>query len=520
MKKIRNLAAFITAAVMLSTSALTVSADSRAYKTGDVNLDGVVNSEDATLLRKALWCQVSLSDLQRTVADVNGDLHVTFADYTALNDICSGKAESADIVVDADENGNVSHYLNNNPSLEVSSTAWSTKVTDSTTGSSILASPYTFNYSNSAGKLELTSFGAGISGGPSSIYYSKYGVTSSSLFSNGSFATHYTSNGTIYDNNSFLTNDSSKLVRKVANVFANTSADADIFGNSDYSDGGTVQLVYADVTRNGNTYEFSNYLGDTPVYSTLSRHDASIDGVTFHYENGDFTYEGIDEDSVVLKNVGVRACNTYEGEHYVELALYTDTCIYGVMYEPVFDMMAALVRYDYDTNEAALVQYVSSVDFSVVSTFNPQDWVLDYVTEHPENTVQYFDDYYDPDHLVFETVMYRQNMKVVQVGKMNEAYKIYDGLTFTQLPTGVNTIVNNHDGENSTLMFGKGIFNISVNAGGVFNTSNIYSYTVGGDSLTMMNFDGSLYSGATSITYKGANFSVNKLLSQRTPTMY
>lgn len=518
-KTMKKFAAVIAAISMLSTSLTftSASAASVSYKLGDVNLDGVVDEQDSDMLRQSLWGRTKLTEVQRTTADVNGDLHVNYKDLTAVIEMCNGKTRSADIQIDVDENNNVLHYINNNPALSVSSTGWMANVTNSANNSNLEVSPYTFSYSSNGSKMMLTPWGADFSKGSSGIYFSNYGTSAISKFKDGLFTTYYSPDGKIYDYNSYLSKNECGIMRKIANFFANTSVDDQLFAPSDYGMNGTVHLAGADVTKLENGYEFINNISDETVYSFLGHDFAVMDDVTFYYRDGEFTFEGIDESSIETIYTGQR-------DGYEEIAVITDRYIYGLMYEPPFDMMAAFVRYDRLKDEAALAQYTSIVDMATVSIHYAQEGVVEYGLEHPELMVKWLDDYYDPDHMVFETIMYSQGMKCIQVGKMNDAYKIYDGLTYTQLPTGVNTIVKNHEDETSTLMFGSGIFNISNNSGGAFTTRGIYQYTSGGDTFMTTPGNDTLYSPDANITYAynggAANFKVTDVLNNRTPSMY
>ncbi|MED9969501.1 MAG: dockerin type I repeat-containing protein, partial [Ruminococcus sp.] len=51
---------------------------------GDINRDGKVTIDDATVIQKAAADMVVLSDAQKTVADVDGDGRITVKDATCV----------------------------------------------------------------------------------------------------------------------------------------------------------------------------------------------------------------------------------------------------------------------------------------------------------------------------------------------------------------------------------------------------------------------------------------------------
>ena len=61
-----------------------------SYKKGDVNLDGVVDVTDTTLVQKYLASTAELTSLQIEIADVNGDGTVSVADATAIQKMIAG----------------------------------------------------------------------------------------------------------------------------------------------------------------------------------------------------------------------------------------------------------------------------------------------------------------------------------------------------------------------------------------------------------------------------------------------
>lgn len=527
-KKLKRVLSFISA-FTLSLSCYvfpSVSAAENSYLLGDVSLDGKLDESDEDLFLKSLWNQNKLSDLQRTVADVDGDGHVTYQDFVKLRLMILSNSE-ATVVVDANEDGSVNHFLNGNRAYSISSNDWSTTLTNSNTDSVIQATPYSLSSRSDTGALSLSAWGANLSGGNSNIYHSPYGTSVTTKMKDGAFST-YVSGDYLYDRNSFLLNDSDRLVRKSAEFFANTRLSDSLFAPADYSDGSTVQMLFADVTKNGDAYTFNNYISDNEtVHTVLGTHDAEIEGVKFHFENGEWSIDGLDPEDIETQVSGHRvAVSSYGSTDYDELAVFTPDYIYGIMFEPAADRLAALVRLNRKTEEAALVQYTTATQSVVVSTFILQDWVLPFVLENPDKTVEYFDNFYDEDHIVFETAFYGRQQKYIQIGRMNSRYQIYDGLTFIQNAAGNNQIVKNHGSEKNTLVFNPvtNILNVLTSTCGIQQSSDACIYTIGAESLTVPVADGKLFSPDSVVTYTEPNgtvdFTVDKLMSAKTPVMY
>ena len=141
MKKSRNIAALLTSILTATSMTVSLSAATTAntYFLGDVNLDGVIDEQDSNLLRSALWGQASLTDVQRTVADINGNLHVNYEDLFKLYNVIYNGEETSEVTVNADEDGNITHLLNDNSALEVDANGWTATVAITNTGASFKA---------------------------------------------------------------------------------------------------------------------------------------------------------------------------------------------------------------------------------------------------------------------------------------------------------------------------------------------------------------------------------------------
>ena len=55
-----------------------------ANKSRDINLDGVVNVRDITLIQKVISQMTTLTELQTALSDVTGDGQVSISDATAI----------------------------------------------------------------------------------------------------------------------------------------------------------------------------------------------------------------------------------------------------------------------------------------------------------------------------------------------------------------------------------------------------------------------------------------------------
>ena len=84
------------------------------------------------------------------------------------------------------------------------------------------------------------------------------------------------------------------------------SKDADLFKATDYSVGGTVELLNASITRKEEGFEFCNNISKNTGTSNsfLGHKYANIDGAEFWFdeETSSFIIKGIDEDSIEFIN--------------------------------------------------------------------------------------------------------------------------------------------------------------------------------------------------------------------------
>lgn len=524
MKKVKRLFAALCAVSIISAAPLSVSADVSSFRMGDLNGDGAVTSADADLLRNALWGKGKLSDVQRCVADLNGDLHVNDKDLQAINALIKAGGTSDEILLNADAAGNVSYYADEAGILGVKYNGWAADIINGASGSKTLVTPSYLSYSSGKDSMFINPYGASFSGDSSKLFYDGNTAASNMKYKGGSVSAYASKDGHFSVTNSFIKNSKS-LVKKATDYLSYASQNDAVYAPTNYGVGGTVQLMNAQVIRHEDGYEFINDISaiNPTSHSYLTHKYAEMDGVEFYYHEdiNDFTFTGVDESKIQF-------IQRDEREGYEEIALVTDEYIYGLMYEVGADYMAAFVRYEFKTGEAVLAQYTSIVDMATIAVHYSQDGVVEYGMEHPELLIKWLDDYYDPDNLCFQTVMYSQQMKCVQIGKMDDHYKIYDGITYIQLPIGLNQFTANHEGTDTTLSFGRifgtEVFQMSNPESSVTRSGNAVTYAVGDDSLTMNRADGLLYDPAGNIQYKysggSASFKVDDILKLRTPSMY
>lgn len=532
----KKMVAFLTAILSVTSTAVSMSsfATSDKYLSGDVDLNGVVDIEDGILLKNALWGQETLSDLQRTVADVNGDLHVDFADLMCLNDIINGNAVSDEITVDADENGNVIHLVNDNSALSVISNGWTADVTNNESDSSFRTSAYSMTAKSGNSNMFLNPFFATINNNSASLSYSAYATTSSVKYDDGNQITaNVLNNGYLSINDTYFKNSKS-VIQKAGETLSYISKDDALFQPTDYSVGGTVELINASITRTEDGFEFCNNISKLTgtSYSYLGHKYASMDGAEFWFdeETESFIIKGIDEDSIEFIHEDVR--NSFNGKELVdfnEVSVVTDDYIYGLMYDPSFDYMCAFVRYDRNNGECTLAQYTAAGERATIATHYVQDGVIEEGLANPDLLVEYIDELYDPDNMVFQVVMYGSKMKSSIVGGINDSYRTNNGITFTQTKSGLNIIqaAESDKDTGTTLTFanlyGSDLISISNSAGSIQKYGNTMTYGVGTDTFSN-DASESLFSADNEITYKSGNvsetFTIRNLLNNRTATMY
>lgn len=535
MKKSRNIAALLTSILTATSMTVSLSAATTAntYLLGDVNLDGVIDEQDSTLLRSALWGQASLNDAQRTVADINGDLHVNYEDLFKLYNIIYNNEETSEVVINADENGNIARLLNDNSALAVDANGWTADVTNSNTGSWFKTSAYTLTAGADNSKLFLNPYCANISNDFASLKYSNYGSSSDVTYDDGKISAKLFNNGYMSFNDTYL-NNSTSIIQKSADTFKYISKDDAMFQPTDYSVGGTVQLINSSIARTEDGFEFYNSISkntDTS-YSFLGHKYASMDGVEFWFDpdTKEFTVSGVDEEKIEINYQQVR--DSYNGATIVpfnEITLVTDQYIYGLMYDPTCDWMCAFVRYDKTNGECTLAQYTAAGDRATIGTYYMLDGIIEDSLVNLDMMVENLDECYDPEGMVFETVMYTTKMKACIVGGINDSYRTDNGLTFTQTRSGLNILqfANSDKDAGTTVTFGKAygseILSFTNHAGGIEKFGNSMTYKVGSDSFKTDITD-SLFSADKDITYGSGDisetFTVSELLKNRTAKMY
>lgn len=546
MKKSRNIAALLTAILTATSMTVSLSAETTAntYLLGDVNLDGVIDEQDSNLLRSALWGQASLTDVQRTVADINGDLHVNYEDLFKLYNVIYNGEETSEVTVNADEDGNITHLLNDNAALEVDANGWTATVANTNTGASFKAidltkgswfktSAYALDATADGSRLFLNAYNANISNDYATMKYSNYGSSSDVTYSDGKISARLFNNGYMSFNDTYL-NNSTSIMQKAAKTFSYISKDDEMFQPTDYSVGGKVQLINSAIGRTEDGFEFFNSISENTdtSYAFLGHKYASMDGVEFWFDpdTSEFTFSGVDEANVEINYQQVR--NSYNGATIVpfnEISLVTDKYIYGLMYDPTCDWMCAFVRYDKTNGECTLAQYTAAGDRATIGTYYMLDGVVEDSLNHLDMMVENLDERYDPEGMVFETVMYRTNMKACIVGGINDSYRTDNGLTFTQTRSGLNILqlANSDKDAGTTVTFGKAygseILSFTNHAGGIEKFGNNMTYKVGSDSFKTDVTD-SLFSPEKDITYSSGDisetFTINSLLDNRTATMY
>lgn len=531
MTKIKKFSAMVLSmALIANASAIAVSAaPTVTYKYGDVNLNGVVDEEDSLLLRNALWGCASLSDVQRTVADINGDLHVNYDDYTVLAAAIADGSDLGTAEFAADENGNVLHLIGS--TLSVNSTGWIASVDNTASDSSFNLTEWYMDALSNGSSMFLNPYNAEISGSNSKISYSEYSAKADLSYANDSVSAFASKYGQISFTNTYL-DKAKSAVQKASRTAKNLNENDPMFGPTDYSIGGTVNLLNASITRHEDGFEFINNMSDYYGTSTafLNQHYCTMDGVTVSYdpETDTFSYDNIDPETIEIENRDVRY--TYNGKGIIgfeEYLIVTDDTIYAAMYDPEFDWLAALVKCDRATNECILAQYNPASDRATISTHYVLEEAVEEGLANPDVLVGNLDERYDPDNMVFQTVMYKNKMKVSLIGASTPSNSLANGMTIIQLSNGLNNVTVADTSVDAGVvmtfgnMYGNKMLQLTTPSGGVQAFAGSYNFTVGNDTF---GFKGSMYNPDGAATYKSGDisesFTVKDVLGMRTAAMY
>jgi len=532
MKKFKKFTALTSSIVLLaSMAAMNVGAASaETYKLGDINQDGVIDCRDLVALKKGMSYLTPLTETQKKIADINSDGHVNLTDLSLLKLHCAGlKTISGEVTVYYDENGNVVSLLNDNANLAVTSNGWLANISNEETRSSIELTGHYLSQKNADGSASTF-----ISPWSSEVRYSSDNADAvlnlcsgyTALKTNYNTGTELSTGVSAWGNISISHDgfdESIPFMRNSANYFKNTSVDDALFAASDYAVDETVSLVNAEVIKRENGIEFSNHVSDDTVNAFMADDFVTIDDVKITYAEGEFTVEGIADENIEL-------LHTMTVGQYDEIAVMTNTpgnrLIYGLMYDTASQSMAALVKVRVDKNmEATVIQYSKPADMATTINFYPKDYVFDEAMANPDNMVTMFDNDYNPDNLVFQTVAFTRKTKNALIGSLNARYQITNGFTFKQTGSA-NSVKSTYETTATTLSFSNaesGLNLTSVQDGytiGIDISDDTVKYINGGESLALAGG----YTPDTSITYEYGEtsevFTPVQVLSQRGTVLY
>ncbi len=530
MKNTRIFAATL-AAVMMTTACAAIPAAAASTQTtylrGDVNLDGVIDSRDGAAIQRALWWCAPLNDTQKIVADINSDGHIDLTDRVLL---ATGRY-SGEVTVSYDEAGNVIHCVDGNDLLTVTSNGWQAVVNNAANGTILGVSDYQMTMRSGNASMQVSPWNSALyyerESASTSMNANSWNANARTVYDSGeSFAANLSAWGNINFTHSAMAKETAPFMRKTYQFFANTSRNSNVFTQTGYGMNETVYLVNAEVTKREGGIEFVNHVSDDTVNSFFADDHVTIDGVTLSYADGEFTVDGIPEDEIEM-------LHTMTVDQYDEIAIVTNTpgsrFVYGLMYDKSSSSMAALVKVRLDKNaEATVIQYSKPSDMATTINFYPQDWVVDYAMEHPDEMVTLFDTKYDADHLIFQTVHFPRMTKNTLAGALNARYQITSGFTYKQT-AGNASIKSSYADTSSTLTFtaGSGAFAISNSEAGYAVGMSIGdaadTYTLGTETVTVNDANAS-YATASAITYSfdgnSVSFTPQAILAQHTPFMY
>ncbi|MBQ4466024.1 MAG: dockerin type I repeat-containing protein [Oscillospiraceae bacterium] len=530
MKKSKRMAAILSSILMLAmTAALPASAAAAqtTYQRGDVDLNGTIDRNDLVTLQAGLMWMRPLTDTQLMVADVNADGHVNLLDAAQLG---AGAFEAADVTINYDENGKVVFDLGGQDGLNVVSDSWNAAVTNASNGSVMALSNWGMTNLAADSKLSVSPWTSQLTysgdGFATVMNSNDWYSSTNTRYTDGTTLSMGLSNyGAIDLRNDALGKETAPFMRNTYDYFRYMNQNDAMFTQTGYGVDETVYLANAEITKRADGIDFVNHVSDDTVYSFMADDYVTIDGVTLSYADGEFTVEGIPEDEIEM-------LHTMTVDQYDEIAVVTNTpgarYVYGLMYDKSSASMAALVKVRLDKNaEATVIQYSKPADMATTINFYPQDWVLDYAMEHPDEMVTLFDTKYDADRLVFQTVHFPRKTKNTLAGALNMRYQITSGITYKQT-AGSASIKSSYATTASTLAFTAGSDAFSFDnvengyALGMNFGENASVYKQGTETFT---FDGAYrYDADAAIGYTyadgSANFTVNEALAQHVPFRY
>lgn len=535
MKKANKIIAFVSSlAVMTSVSAFPVSAAAaqKTYKLGDVDLNGSIDLNDLTEMKKGVFWLSNLSDTQKKAADINQDGHVNLSDLTALKLHLGGISKiKGEVNVTYDENGNVADYINDNEQLSVDSDSYNAVISNSASEASIALSEYYLSYAAKAGNLAfINPWCAELSyeneASSLSIASNDYTTAAKTVYgeSGKSVGISLSKWGTISAVHDDMADETSPFMKKTYDFFNFTNKDSDTFTQTGYGKDETVNLVNAEIIKRDGGIEFVNHVSDDTVNSFMADDYVTIDGVKISYSDGEFAVEGIDDNEIEL-------LHTMTVGQYDEIGIVTNTpgnrLVYGLMYDKDSASMAALVKVRLDKNaEATVIQYSKPNDMATTINFYPKKGVVDRAMANPDEMVTLFDTQYDPDGLVFQTVHFPRKTKNMLAGSLNARYQITNGITYKQT-AGNASIKLSYNTTASTLSFNNidDTFSLINNEGGstvgITSSADSVKYDLGNESLSIA---GKKYSPNGEITYNfgesSETFTPSGVLSQHVPFMY
>ena len=535
MKNTKKVIAFLSSlSLLVSASAFQASAaqlTQKTFKLGDVDLDGDIDLNDLTAMKKGVLWLSSLNDTQKRTADINRDGHVNLLDLTLFKLGMAGAYDmSGEVTVNYDENGNAAEYINSNSDLRITSDSYNAKVDNASNGSSLALSNYSLSYADSSGnasamispwysEVNLKTADSALKMGTND-----YCTNAKTVYSDGTAIGINTSAwGAINVTHDPMSAETAPFMRKTYDFFTNTNRNDDVFTQTGYGLDETVRLINAEVTKRENGIEFVNHVSDETVNSLMGDDFVTIDGVTLTYKDGEFTVDGIAEDEIEL-------LHTMTIGQYDEIGIITNTpgsrYVYGLMYDKDSQSMAALVKVRLDKNaEATVIQYSKPADMATTINFYPKDGVVERAMANPDEMVTLFDTQYDPEHLVFQTVHFPRKTKNLLAGSLNARYQITNGITYKQ--TAADTSIKlSYASTASTLAFNctNDSFSITNNEGGtpvsIASSADSMKYTIGSESFATAKY----YAPNSDITYtygeQSETFTPAAVLSQHTPFMY